>query len=211
MMRLFVLARHGQSVLNVRRIVNGDPHRVAGLTPRGEEEARLLGDQIRHLPITVAICTRFGRTRRTAEIALDGRDIPIVVEPALDDIDVGALEGHSVKEFRFWKQGHRWSDPFPDGESLCHAARRYVEAFRSLLRRSDPTTLVVCHAAPIRYLLDSAIGLTPLEDSRRVVANAVPYFFDEQTLAFAADRLQALVGTRDATPLGAASRIGEAA
>jgi broad specificity phosphatase PhoE len=210
-MRLFVLARHGQSVLNVRRIVNGDPHRVAGLTPRGEEEARLLGEQIRHLQITVAICTRFGRTRHTAEIALEGRDIPIVVEPALDDIDVGALDGHSVKEFRLWKRGHRWSESFPDGESLCHAVRRYAEGFRSLLRRTDPATLVVCHAAPIRYLLDSAIGLTPLEDSRRVVANAVPYFFDEETLAYAADRLHELVATRDAPPSREASPIGEAA
>jgi broad specificity phosphatase PhoE len=155
--------------------------------------------------------TRFVPTRRTAEIALDGRDIPIVVEPGLDDIDVGALDGHSVKEFRFWKRGHRWSEPFPDGESLCHAARRYAEAFRSLLRRSEVTTLVVCHAAPIRYLLDSAIGVTRLEDSRRVVANAVPYFFDEQTLAFAADRLHELVATPDATLLGATSPIGEAA
>jgi broad specificity phosphatase PhoE len=211
MMRFFVLARHGQSVLNVRRIVNGDPHRPAGLTPRGEDEARLLGEQLRHLPITLAVCTRFLRTRRTAEIALDGRDVPIAVEPALDDIDVGSLDGHSVREFRFWKRGHRWSDPFPGGESLCHAARRYVQGFRSLLQRSEPTTLVVCHAAPIRYLLDSAIGRSPLEDSRRVVANAVPYLFDEQTLAFAADRLHELVATPNAMQLGSTSSIREAA
>jgi broad specificity phosphatase PhoE len=211
MMRLFILARHGQSVLNVRRIVNGDPHRVAGLTPRGVEEARLLGDQIRHLPIAIAICTRFDRTRRTAEIALDGRDIPIVAEPALDDIDVGTLDGHSVKEFRFWKRGHRWSDPFPDGESLCHAARRYAQAFRSLLRRTEPTTLVICHAAPIRYLLDSASGLTPLEDSRRLVPNAAPYFLDQETLASAAQRLHDFVATPDARPLAASSPIGGAA
>jgi broad specificity phosphatase PhoE len=210
-MRLLVLARHGQSVLNVRRIVNGDPHRPAELTSRGEKEAQLLGDQLRHLPITLAVCTRFGRTRRTAEIALEGRDIPIIIEPALDDIDVGALDGRSVKEFRFWKRRHRWSDPFPDGESLCQAARRYAEGFCSLLRRSEPTTLVVCHAAPIRYLLDSAIGRSPLEDSRRVVANAVPYLFDEQTLAFAADRLHELVATPNAMQLGSTSSIGEAA
>ena len=33
-MRLFVIARHGQSVLNVEKRVNGDPRRVVPLTPR---------------------------------------------------------------------------------------------------------------------------------------------------------------------------------
>jgi hypothetical protein len=71
--------------------------------------------------------------------------------------------------------------------------------------------MVVCHAAPIRYLLDSAIERTPLEDSRTVVANAVPYLFDEQTLAFAVDRLHELVTPPEATAFGAPSPIGEAA
>jgi broad specificity phosphatase PhoE len=192
-MRLLVLARHGQSVLNVRRMVNGDPHRPVDLTARGKEEARQLGDQIRHIPIALAVCTRFLRTRRTAEIALEGRAVPLVVERALDDIDVGALDGHSISEFRFWKRGHRWGDPFPNGESLCAAARRYAEAFRSLLRRPEPGILVVCHAAPIRYLLDAAGGLAPLAESPRDIGNAVPFFFDEQGLATAADRLEELV------------------
>ncbi len=192
-MRLFVLARHGQSVLNVRRMVNGDPHRPVDLTARGEEEARRLSEQIRHIPIALAVCTRFLRTRRTAEIALEGRAVPLVVERALDDIDVGALDGHSVSEFRIWKRGHRWGDPFPDGESLCAAARRYTGAFRSLLRRPEPAILVVCHAAPIRFLLDAADALAPLADSPRVVGNAVPYFFDEEGLASAADRLEELI------------------
>jgi ribonuclease H / adenosylcobalamin/alpha-ribazole phosphatase len=204
LMRLFILARHGESVLNVRRMVNGDPHRPVELTPRGEEEARRLGDQIRHIPVGVAICTSFRRTRRTAELALHGRSVPIEVEPALDDIDVGALDGHSVSEFRFWKRRHRWSDPFPDGESLCAAGRRYAEAFRWLLSRSEPATLVVCHAAPIRYLLDAADGFRPLAESPRVVDNAVPYLFDDERLASAADRLEELLGRPRALSEGAA-------
>jgi broad specificity phosphatase PhoE len=203
-MRLFVLARHGQSALNVRRRVNGDPRRPVELTARGQDEARRLGRQIRHIPTAVAVCTRFGRTRRTAEIALEGRGVPIVVERGLDDIDVGALDGHSVSEFRFWKRDHRWSDPFPDGESLCAAARRYAEAFRSLLRRPEPAILVVCHAAPIRYLLDAAEGFPPLAESPRVVENAVPYLFDEESLATAADRLEELVSRPRALSEGAA-------
>jgi 2,3-bisphosphoglycerate-dependent phosphoglycerate mutase len=195
-MRLFVLARHGQSVLNARRIVNGNPHRPVGLTARGEDEAKQLGDQIRHLPIALAVCTRFLRTRRTAEIALTGRAVPLVVERSLDDIDVGALDGQSVSEFRSWKLGHRWSDSFPAGESLCEAVRRYVGAFRILLRRPEPAILIVCHAAPIRYLLDAAHGFPPLAESSRVVGNAVPYLFDDETLKFAADRLEELISPR---------------
>ena len=45
-MRTFLLARHGQSQLNVAGIVNADPGRDPGLSPAGEEEARQLGRQI---------------------------------------------------------------------------------------------------------------------------------------------------------------------
>jgi broad specificity phosphatase PhoE len=202
-MRLFILARHGQSALNVRGIMNGDPRRPVELTDRGEDEARRLGDQIGHIPIAIAFCTRFLRTRQTAEIALEGRGVPLVVEPALDDLNVGALDGHGADEVYVWKQRHRWSDPFPSGESLCAAARRYAGAFRTLIGGSEPVTLVVCHAAPIRYLLDAADGATPFADSARVVENAVPYLLDEFGLARACDRLDRV--SRSATPFGEAA------
>ena len=114
--------------------MNGDPTREVPLTDRGQEEARRLGEQVANLPLDSCVHTRFPRTRETAEIALGERvDVPLVVEPLLDDIDIGDLEGETIEDYRAWKHGHTRNVPFPGGESLDDAARRYAAAFRSLL------------------------------------------------------------------------------
>ena len=48
--------------------------------------------------------TRFERTLRTADLALEGRDVPRSSEPLLDDIDVGELDGVSIDTYRAWKR-----------------------------------------------------------------------------------------------------------
>ena len=127
-MRLFVLVRHGQSELNVTRRVNGDPSVPVGLTVQGEAEAGGLALQLAGIELDLCVHSRFGRTRATARIALQGRTVPVVVEPLLDDIDVGELEGRSIDDYRAWKREHTRADPFPGGESLDDAARRYATA-----------------------------------------------------------------------------------
>jgi len=182
-MRLFVLTRHGESVLNVERRVNGDPSVDVPLTPRGEEEARRLGEQVAHLPLDACVHTRFPRARATAEIALSEReDVPLLVEPLLDDIDLGELDGALLEDYRAWKHGHARSVPFPGGESLDDAARRYAEAFRRRLAAADGCLLVVSHEIPVRYALNGAAGSDSLDGPAHEISNAVPYLFDEEAL-----------------------------
>jgi len=112
---VFVLARHGHSVLNVERRINGDPAVDVPLTEQGREEGRLLGLQLANVPLGLCVVTRFPRTRATAEAALAGRRVPVEVEPLLDDIDVGDLEGETIEDYRAWKARHARTDPFPGG------------------------------------------------------------------------------------------------
>jgi broad specificity phosphatase PhoE len=193
-MRLFVLSRHGESTLNVEGRVNGDPARPAPLTEAGREAARRLGAQLAGLAIDLGVHTRFARTRETLELALAGRGVPIETEPLLDDIDVGDLDGEPLDAYRAWKSVHMRRDPFPGGESLDDAARRYVEAFRKLLARRERVTLVVCHEIPIRYALNAAGGSDELDAPAHLIGNAVPYLLDEAALERAATRIDELVG-----------------
>jgi broad specificity phosphatase PhoE len=193
--RLFVLARHGESVLNVERRVNGDPTREVPLTDRGQEEARRLGEQVANVPLDACVHTRFPRTRETAEIALGERvDVPLVVEPLLDDIDIGDLEGEPLETYRAWKHGHDRSDPFPGGESLDDAARRYAAGFCALIESTHGAVLVVCHEIPIRYALNGAAGSDSLDGPAHEISNAVPYLFDEGALVRAVEGIERLVG-----------------
>ena len=193
MSRLFVLARHGESVLNEERRVNGDPQRPAPLTPHGRDEARLLGVQLRAVPLEGCVHTRFGRTVETAEIALAGRPVPLEREPLLDDVDVGELEGETLERYRDWKQLHTADDSFPGGESLNDAARRYATGFRRLLETDWSSILVVCHEIPIRYALNAAAGSEELDRPVHAIPNAAPFLFDEDGLARAAGRIEELV------------------
>jgi probable phosphoglycerate mutase len=192
--RLFVLTRHGQSELNATRRVNGDPEVPVGLTPQGEAEAGGLALQVAGLELDLCVHTRFGRSRATAKIALDGRDVPFAVEPLLDDIDVGELEGKTIDEYRAWKMEHTRADAFPGGESLDDAARRYAEAYERLLARPERRILVVCHEIPVRYAINGAADSDELDGPAHEIGNCVPHLFDEAGLRRAVTVIRRLAG-----------------
>jgi|ERR671925_1786842 probable phosphoglycerate mutase len=193
-MRLFVFARHAESVLNIQRRVNGNPARDVPLTEGGREEARRLGAQLAALRLDLCLHTRFPRTAVTAKIALGDRDVPFAVEPLLDDVDIGEFDGAPLDEYRSWKHGHARDVPFPGGESLDDAARRYALGLRRLLARPDDRVLVVTHEIPIRYAINGAAGSDQLDGPAHEIPNAVPYAFDEVVLERAAAGIERLVG-----------------
>ena len=191
-MRLFLLARHGESLLNVAGLVNADPARDQGLSPLGEEEARDLGRQLAGTDIDLVVTSRFPRTHQTAALALGGREVAKLEVPALDDVRVGELEGKTIADYRAWKRDRPRSDPFPGGESLDDAAARYADAYRMLLARREQVLLVVCHEIPVRYAINAASGSAELDRPVHDVRNAVPYLFDERALAAAAEGIARL-------------------
>jgi probable phosphoglycerate mutase len=189
-MPLFVLTRHGQSELNVKRLVNGDPSVPVKLTSQGEAESARLGAELTAIALDLCVHTRFGRTHQTAELALAGRNVPLEVEPLLDDIDIGDLEGQAIDDYRAWKQAHTRADAFPAGESLDVAARRYALAFERLLERREQRILVVCHEIPVRYAVNAASGSDDLDRPVHDIANCLPYLFDEEGLERAAAEIR---------------------
>ena len=179
-------------MLNFENRVNGDPSVPVQLTDNGREESRLLGRQLAHIPIELCLHTRFPRTRETAEIALAGRNIPFEEDAAFDDIYLGELEGRTLDEYRAWKREHTRRDPFPGGESLDDAARRYATAFEQLLERPESPILVVTHEIPLRYAINAADGSADLDGPAHQLANGTPYLFDEKTLLCAIAQIRRL-------------------
>src|SRR5581483_8758004 len=153
-MRTLLLARHGQSVFNVDGVVNGDPARDRGLSPFGEEEARKLEQQLAAIAIGLCVTSRCPRAQETAALALGERasSTPREIDPDLDDIRIGELEGDTLAAYRTRKRAHT------GGESLDAAAHRYADAFARLLDRAEETILCVCHEIPVRYAVNAAAG-----------------------------------------------------
>jgi 2,3-bisphosphoglycerate-dependent phosphoglycerate mutase len=148
-----ILSRHGESTFSAKNLLNGDPYRWNRLTRKGRKQARRLGEELRDQPIDLAVTTRFPRTRETADIALDGRPIPRLVVPELDDVRVGEFEGRPVEENRRWLREHGPAARIPGGESRAEAILRYVQGYRVILARQEPVILVVAHGLPITAVI----------------------------------------------------------
>ena len=193
-MRLFLLARHGQSLFNVDKVVNGDPALDRALSEQGIEEAERLAGQIAAVRLDLVAVSPFPRALQTADIALGGRDVPRLVDEALGDVRIGELEGASLDAYREAPAHSNRKERFPGGESLDEAALRYAGALERLLAREETATLVVCHEIPVRYLVNAAAGSAHLDGPLRYVANATPYVFDDMSLRRAVERIRELAG-----------------
>ena len=193
-MRLFLVARHGQSLLNVDKLVNGYPTLDRGLSEQGIEEAERLAGQLAALPLELVAVSPFPRAVQTANIALDGREVPHLVDDDLGDVRIGELEGASLDAYRESPAHSNRKVRFPGGESLDEAALRYAGAFERLLARDERVILAVCHEIPVRYLANAAAGSAELNGPLKYVANADPYLFDEASLHRAVQRIRELAG-----------------
>jgi broad specificity phosphatase PhoE len=156
-----LLARHGFAGSN-RDDVASCTIPGEGLTPEGTEQARALGASLVDTEIALAATTELSRTRETLRLALEGREIPTVVVPELNEIHFGSFDGGPLETYRAWAAAHSPSVRTPGGgESRAEAAARFACGLRVLLACEEEPILLVGHALALRYVVDAADGLVP--------------------------------------------------
>jgi len=167
-MALITLIRHGESVWNGERRIQGnqDPP----LSPRGRRQAALLAARLGvHLAQRPAAlyASPLRRAAETAEIVAAAFSVPVLPEPGLREIGLGAWEGRTVPEIRAGSPGayEAWlqdpqAHPAPGGERLEAFAARVTAAFERLRGAHPGADLVlVSHGGPIKVLLCHTLGL----------------------------------------------------
>jgi 2,3-bisphosphoglycerate-dependent phosphoglycerate mutase len=159
--KTLLAARHGESAFSAKQLVNGDPGVACPLTDAGRVQSRALGEAVSDEPIDLVAVTEFERVRETAEVALEGRDIPMLVVPELNDPRYGEFEGGSLDRYREWAWGMGPLDAPEGGEHRGEIAARYADGLRKLLDRPEETILLVAHSLPLAYLRDAAAGTAP--------------------------------------------------
>lgn len=158
-MKIYI-TRHGQTVWNLERRLQG--WKDAPLTDFGKRQAEALGERIREIDFDKIYCSPLGRTRKTAEIALDGkRDTPIVYDERLKEINMGEWEGmrsETVKEEhpeyydKFWNSPDRYEPK--TGESYHDVTDRILDALEDIVKAdSDETVLIITHGCASRIIL----------------------------------------------------------
>lgn len=162
----------------------------AGLTDEGREQAIALRASLAGLPIELGVATDFARTQETLELGLDGRDIPRVLIPSLNEIHFGNFDGGALDVYRGWAAAELPSTLAPGGgESRATAAARFAGGVRELLARPERLVVVVSHALVIRYVLDASQGLVPAA-RMAPVAHATPFPASRAELERAATLLE---------------------
>ncbi len=189
-MRELLLVRHALAGSNEKGFASGTAP-AEGLTPAGVVQARALASELAKEKLSLAVTSQFARTQQTLALALEGREVPVVVIPELNEIDFGSYDGGSLAEYREWAAAHAPDVPPPGGdESRAQAAARFADAIGLVAARSEERVLLVGHALMIRYVLDAAAGLAP---TARIapVPHAVTQRLDRYAVLCAATLLEA--------------------
>jgi broad specificity phosphatase PhoE len=164
----FILIRHGESVWNGERRIQGnqDP----ALSDRGRRQADLLvaGLTDRFPKSAAAVYTSpLRRAAETAERIAGAFGLPIVPEPDFREMRLGRWEGMTVAEIQAAFPGtyERWladplAHPAPGGEKLEEFFARVVGAF-TRMRESRPGAdgVLVSHGGAVKALLCHVLGL----------------------------------------------------
>lgn len=161
-MRTLVIARHGETVGNVGRWLQGQTD--SPLTPAGVEQARLLGVRLApHVGAdTRIVASDTGRALRTATLALP--DAHIETDVRLREMHFGRFEGldHDACMAREAEAYGAWlADPLhapvPEGEMFADLSARVLAWLAD--QPETGTTIAVTHGGPGMVLLSHFTGL----------------------------------------------------
>jgi broad specificity phosphatase PhoE len=181
-----VLVRHGESEGNVadrealeagRETLSLDVRDAdVELSATGREQARAVHEHLRSLPPeerpTAVVTSPYRRARGTAEIAVEGLDVPLVVDERVRERDLGAFDGLTwigiEKEFpresqRRQRVGKYYYRP-PGGESWCDVVLRVRQVLLEMQERYAGERLwLFSHQATIMSFRVAIEGLDEAE------------------------------------------------
>ena len=163
-MRL-LLARHGESTWNAERRFQGSTD--IALSARGRAQAGALARGLRGYRVRAAYVSPFRRALETAELALQGTSVPLVVLEELRELSLGQWEGCTVDEIRAqdgdpyvaWLRAPHDCPP-PGGEPLPVVSER-VRAAIDRIAAAHPNgddVLVVAHGGVISVYACHLLG-----------------------------------------------------
>lgn len=190
MERTLVLARHGQSEWNLKKLFTG--WRDPDLTELGVEEARNAGRWLKAQgsQFDVAFTSNLKRAQNTCALILEAMGqtgLETIRSEALNERDYGDLSGLNKDDARErWgdAQVHEWRRsydvPPPGGESLKDTAARVLPFYiQHILPRvmGGERVLVAAHGNSLRALVMVLDGMTTKTIASLEIATGIPLVY----------------------------------
>ncbi len=154
------LTRHGQTLWNLEKRLQGQGD--SPLTEAGIEGAKLLGERLKDIELDVIYSSPINRALQTAKLIKGERDIKLVEEEGLMEINFGEYEGHTEEEMLSLGRGQEISKIFngkmdvvpPKGESLRMVYSRVKDTLDEILsREKGKKILIVTHGTTLKTIV----------------------------------------------------------
>jgi broad specificity phosphatase PhoE len=165
MMHKIVLLRHGLSVANQKKIVQGQLDYP--LAEEGRNQAQLLAAywKNREVGFDQVIASPLMRARETAEIIAEALNADLVFDELWMELHLGSAQGVDYETFRKRIIEKPLVSPyeprFDDGESEWDLFLRAGRAIQDIIRSSPGSYLVVSHGGILSAAIRSILGITP--------------------------------------------------
>jgi len=166
--------RHGEADYNLLDRVNAHPHVTNNLTVTGREQAACCVKELVEKPVGFIYCSEFPRARPTAEIINRHFNVPLVVEPLINETGAFAFEG---KPARLWHQAQvpdRLSAVLPGCESFAQMKQRLAAFLASLQEVDAQHIVVVSHEEPIQVMLGLLQNAPDAAARSRPISHCLP-------------------------------------
>ena len=115
------LVRHGETVDNVRQIMQGQTQ--GELTEHGREQAAEVRDQMRTEKIDAVVASDLRRSVQTAEIIAEPHGLMVDQTPLLRERDWGGFTGRYIPDLK----DKVWPDDIESLDCLLERAQRFLE------------------------------------------------------------------------------------
>jgi len=154
-MNLYII-RHGNTYWNTLGKIQGSTD--IGLNEKGIQEAILLREKTKHLPIDAFISSPLQRAIRTTQIVnIAGQ--PLVIDNNLTELHFGAWEGMTwdnveieYKTYLTQNTTHGYANP-PQGESYEEAYARISAVTNKITNMPYNNIAIITHRAVIRFMI----------------------------------------------------------
>lgn len=160
--------RHGETDWNKNGKLQGRSN--IPLNENGRLVARLTRDALKDVKFDVAFTSPLVRAKETAEILLEGRDIEILEEQRIIEIDFGKYEATAKSEAdeniqNFFKEPgkYRAEGGAESLEMLIERGRDFLQELFCNEMYKESTVLVSTHGAALNGMICGLKGYTPAE------------------------------------------------
>lgn len=190
-MAKLVLVRHGKSEWNEKGLWTG--WRDIPLAPKGVEEAKTTGEQLKDIHFDYAYTSALMRAQQTLSeiLRVINQTPPITNDKALNERDYGDYTEKNkwdiqkeLGEEEFQRIRRSWDYPPPNGESLKMVYERVIPYFESEILphlKSGENIIIAAHGNSLRALVKYLENISEDEIATLEIGTGEAYVYDIDT------------------------------